>query len=103
MHDRISTHHAMSFSRTYTCPDIDILSDTLDSGSLVEITSGDTFPTKDSQIDFSNFEWICAPDDIPICSDRYVGIDPLLFHDILQLTTDFSSFPEQFGMQKVLH
>lgn len=44
-----------------------------------------------------------APNDVPVGSDRYVGVDPLLLHDILQLSSDFPSFTKQFWVQEVFH
>lgn len=46
---------------------------------------------------------LSAPDNVPICADRDIRVEFLLFHDVLQLTSNFSSFTEQFGMQEMFH
>jgi hypothetical protein len=81
---------------TYSSPDIDVLSNTLDSGSLVEVSSYDTFPFS-SATALKGRGKIDSPDDIPICTaGQYLHL--LSLHDILQLTSDFSRFSHQLGM-----
>jgi hypothetical protein len=80
---------------TYSSPDIDVFSNTLDSGSLMEVSSYDTFSV--SSANSIAREMMDSPDDIPICTaGQYLHL--LSLHDILQLTSDFSCFSHQLGM-----
>jgi hypothetical protein len=85
---------------THGSSDIDILSDTLDSSCLMEVSSYDTFSGGLSGL--IKYRLMDLPDDIPICA---AGQDWhfLSLHDIFQLTPNFTSFPHQFGMQEMLH
>ena len=84
---------------TYSSPDINVLSNTLDSGSLVEVSGYDAFPAISA---FDHVSEKNIPNDVPICTaGQYLHL--LSLHDIFQLTSDFSCFPHQFRMKEVLH
>ena len=51
----------------YSSPNIDILSDTLDPGSLVEVSGYDTFPAISAFYTGSTND---LPDDVPVCTTR---------------------------------
>jgi hypothetical protein len=89
-----------SSKATHGSSDIDILSDTLDSSCLMEVSSYDAFSEGLSGL--IKYSPKNSPDDIPICT---TGQDWHLLglHDIFQLTPDFTGFPHQFRMQEVLH
>jgi hypothetical protein len=52
---------------TYSSPDIDVLSNTLDSSSLVEVSSYDTFPVS-SATALKGRGVVDSPDNVPICT-----------------------------------
>lgn len=86
-----------------TRTDINKFSDTLNPRSLMEVTCCNRFPKGGFRTVLKSKSTLMgAPHNIEIGASRY-DVHLLELHNILQLHSNFSCFPEEFWMEEMTH